>query len=315
MTGFPYWFFLHKLDVLVTPMRKFAPILLFWMVLASVAEAQSFYSIRRERSLIAVGGIGTSTYFGELANDGTNIDAKPSLSVGLQYFLTRQLSVRSELTYFRLKGADAEADDNSRVNRNLSFTSGNVELNVVGMLNFFPQGRRFYQRPSFNVYGFGGLGFLYFNPKTDFQGSKVALQPLKTELVDYSRLGIVIPFGIGVRLKAGPFYNLTFEGGYRKAFTDYLDDVSTVHPGAAAFTDPVAAALSDRRPELGLAAKPAGTQRGNPDDNDGYFILSAKLEYYLPDGFLFSPNSQQKLLRNKRKAFYRYNKRGGLKRR
>ena len=97
-------------------------------------------------------------------------------------------------------------------------------------------------------------------------------------------------------------------------FTDYLDDVSNQHVDPASFSDPIASALADRRPELGLPAVPAGTQRGNPSDDDGYFLFTVKVEYYLPDDFFGINNRQKKLNRNKRKSFYRYNKRGGLKR-
>lgn len=292
-------------------MRKAGSIVFLIILFASYADAQSFYSIRRERSIIAVGGIGTSTYFGELANPGDYIDAKPTVNVGLQYYLNNRFALRGEITWYQLKGSDSQADDNSRLRRNLSFVSNNFELNATGIVNFFPQGQRFYQRPGFNLYGFAGLGVTYFNPKAEYQGEKVALQPLELEGKKYSRITPVIPVGLGLRLKAGPFFNIAFEGGYRTLFTDYLDDVSSQHVDPASFSDPIAAALADRRPELGLPAAPAGTQRGNPDNNDGYFLFTVKIEYYLPDDFFGINNGQKKLNRNKRKAFYRYNKRGG----
>ncbi len=296
-------------------MRKVGALVFMLILVVSYVDAQSFFSIRRERSLIAIGGIGTSTYFGELANDGDYIDAKPTVNVGLQYYFTNRIALRAEVTWYQLKGEDSKADDGSRIRRNLSFVSNNFELNATGILNFFPQGRRFYQRPSFNLYGFAGIGVTYFNPKTDYQGSKIALQPLQLEGEKYSKITPVIPFGLGARIKAGPFFNIAVEGGYRKLFTDYLDDVSNVHIDPATFSDPIASALADRRPELGLPAVAAGTQRGNPADDDGYFLLTVKVEYYLPDNFFGSGNSQKKLNRSKRKSFYKYNKRGVPKRR
>ncbi len=59
----------------------------------------------------------------------------------------------------------------------------------------------------------------------------------------------------------GPFFNLAIEGGFRKTFTDYIDDVSTVHVDPAAFTDPIAAALSDRGPEVGAKKAEPGSIR------------------------------------------------------
>jgi len=291
-----------------------ASILLF---ISLYADAQSFYAVRRERSLILVGGIATSSYFGELTNPGDYLHAKPALSAGLQYYLNSFISIRSEAQWFQIKGDDSKAPiEAGRAPRNLSFKSDNFEVNLTGHISFFPQGRRFYQRPALNLYGFGGLGLLFFNPKAELNGTKYALQPLQTELVHYNRFGFVVPFGLGMKLKMGPFINLSFEGGYRVTFTDYLDDVSTVHPDPTKFTDPIAAALSDRGPEVGAAPAKTGSIRGNPKTNDGYFIFGAKLEYYLPTDFIFGGSGgQSKLYKSKRKAFYRYNKKGGLKRR
>jgi len=297
-------------------MRKAGAFVFLITLFASYADAQSFYAIRRERSIMAVGGMGTSTYLGELSNNGDYIDAKPTINLGLQYYFTNRIALRSEITWYTLKGDDAKADPESgRSPRNLSFTSSNFEFNVTGIVNFFPQGQRFYQRPGFNIYGFAGIGVTYFNPKTTYQGQKIALQPLQTELVKYSRITPVIPYGIGARFKAGPFFNIAVEGGLRKTFTDYLDDVSTVHHDASKFSNPIAAALSDRRPEIGLPLAADGYIRGKNNKKDSYLLFTVKVEYYLPDNFFGAGSGQKKLNRNKRKAFYRYNKRrGGLRR-
>jgi hypothetical protein len=273
------------------------------VLFTELVSAQSFYAIRRERSLILVGGLGTSTYFGELANEGDYIDAKPTISAGLQYYFTNRISVRSELIWFQLNGDDSKADESDRIVRNLSFTSNCLEFNTVGLLQLGPHGQRFYQRPKLNVYGFAGIGLLYFNPKTEYQGEKVALQPLQTEGVEYSRVVPVIPYGLGAKLMLSPFMNISLEAGYRKVFTDYLDDVSTVHKDPNSFSDPIAAALADRRPEIGLPTAPPGFQRGNPDKKDGYMLLTVKVEYYLP-GDLFG-NSNKRLYKSKRKAYYK----------
>jgi len=297
-------------------MQKVLSIASILLVTVFCADAQSFYAARRERSLILVGGIGTSSYQGELTNTRDVYKAKPSLSAGLQYYLNNQISLRAEADWFQFKGDDAKAPiESGRQARNLSFKSDNFEVNFTGHISLLPQGRRFYQRPKINLYGFAGIGLLYFNPKTEYLGETYALQPLKTELVDYSRFAFVVPFGLGAKFKMGPFFNLSIEGGLRKTFTDYIDDVSTVHVDAAAFTDPIAAALSDRGPEVGAKKAEPGSIRGNPDTDDWYFILSAKVEYYLPTNFVFGGNSQQKFTKRKRNAYYRYNKRGGMKKR
>lgn len=284
-------------------MRFLRLLLVVIVFLPEWADAQSFYAVRRERSIIGSVGLGTSTYFGELANPGDYIDTRPSMNIGLQYFFTNRISVRSELTWFQISGDDAKADDNGRILRNLSFTSSNWELNATGAVSLFPLGQRFYQRPRVNFYGFAGIGLLYSNPKGELDGKKYALQPLQTEGVEYSKLNFVIPYGLGVKFMLNPFFNLAIESGHRLTFTDYLDDVSTVYKDQASFTDPIAAALADRRPEIGLPVRPEGSKRGNPEKKDAYMLLNIKVEYYIPDDVFWNSNS--KLYRAKRKAYYR----------
>jgi hypothetical protein len=281
-------------------MKRIYLLTLVLVSLTILAEAQSFYSVRRNRSLIFSAGTGTATYFGELKNDGDIIDAKPNLNVGLQYFVSPRVALRGEVSWFQLTGTDAEADGGGRQFRNLSFVSNNYEIGLTGAFNLFPLGSRYYQRPTFNAYAFAGLGLLYFNPVAELNGVKHSLQPLMTEGVEYNRFQFVIPYGLGVKLKVGPFFNLALEGGYRMTFTDYLDDVSTVHPDKSTWTNPVAIALSDRGPEVGAAPRLVGSIRGNPEKNDGYFLMNVKIEYYLPTNFLFG-NSQRGYYRNYRR--------------
>jgi hypothetical protein len=267
-----------------------------------LASAQSFYNIRRDRTLIASAGLGVSSYFGDLRDPQKYLDSKFNLALGLQHYFAPRISARAELTFFQLQGADEKSNNEGRFARNLSFTSTNIEFNLQGTISLFPAGRRFYQRPVLNPYGFAGFGVLYFNPKAEYDGKKYALQPLQTEGVKYSKIAPVLVYGLGVKIKAGPFLNLALEGGYRTTFSDYLDDVSTVHPDKSSW-DPnsIRYKLSDRRPELNLEPAATGGKRGDPSNNDGYFLFNIKAEYYLPHNFLF-PNDQRRQYGQKRRS-------------
>jgi hypothetical protein len=250
--------------------------LVFLLANATAAFSQSFYAIRKERSLIGYVGVGSATYFGELAPPKNSLTpAKYGFNVGLEHFVTNRISARAEATWFQISGSDKGMV--GREARNLSFTSNNIEANVAATVNLLPNGRRFYQRQMINFYGFVGLGFVYINPKTEYNGEMVALQPLQTEGVKYSKIQPVIPFGAGMKLKMGPFFNLAIEGGMRKTFTDYLDDVSSrTYPDPATLSSDLARDLSNRSPGKSV------TIRGNPETKDWYFMLNAKLQYYLP---------------------------------
>ncbi|MDX1628876.1 MAG: DUF6089 family protein, partial [Fulvivirga sp.] len=216
-------------------------------IFLSVAElsAQSFFNATRGRDAIVSFGSGLTSYFGDLNDPGDIIDAQFNANIGLQYMFDNRFAARAEFAWFQLQGDDADSDDIGRIKRNLSFSSNNYEFNIVGLVNAFEYGPRFYQRPEFNIYGFAGVGGLYFNPKAELNGKKYALQPLQTEGVDYSRFAVVLIYGAGIKYMINPFLNLAFEAGYRLTFTDYLDDVSTVYRDNASFSDPIAAQLAD----------------------------------------------------------------------
>lgn len=263
-------------------MKKFYLLTYLLVLVTVVAEAQSFYTARRDRSLIATLGLNTSTYYGDLKDNSDIIDAMPSLSLGIMTSLTQNVFVRGELSWITLSGRDEESSNEGKLRRNLSFSSNNFEFNVSGVFHLMPVRGRFYQRPNYNLYGFLGLGGLYFNPKAELNGQKHALQPLMTEGIKYSRLALVIPFGLGAKAKITPFVNLAIEAGWRKTFTDYIDDVSTVYVDNASFSDPIAKQLADRRPEIGLPVYAEGKKRGDPSNKDAYMLLTFKVEYYLP---------------------------------
>jgi hypothetical protein len=286
-------------------MAKRFSFIVFLVLLGEVCFSQSFYAVRRDRTLIFSAGTGTSTYFGELQNKGDFIDAKPNLNVGLQYFVTPRVSARVEANWFQLSGDDKKANGGGRHVRNLSFRSNNYEIVATAAVSLFPNGTRYYQRKVFNPYGFVGVGFMYFSPTAELNGTRYALQPLMTEDVKYNRTQIVVPYGLGARLKVGPFFNFVIEGGYRLTFTDYLDDVSTVHQDKSTWTDPVRVALSDRASEAGFEPFAPGSIRGNPKTNDGYMLLNAKIEYYLPTNFIMKNNNSRRIYKAKRRSMRR----------
>jgi len=275
-------------------MRRSIILLGVLLLTGTTSFAQSFYAIRKERTVIASVGLGTANYFGELTNPGSLGAVKYGLSLGLEKYFTNRVSGRADVNWYRISGDDAKANSD-RVLRNLSFVSNNVEMNGTVAIDLLPNGMRFYQRPTVNIYVFAGFGVTLINPKTEYNGTMVALRPLMTEGVAYSKVQPIIPMGGGVKLKAGPFFNLAIEAGMRKTFTDYLDDIS-VHdyPDPATLSSDLSRALSNR-------SGGAASVRGNPEADDWYFMINAKLQYYLPANIMGS--SSKKLYTKKRKSF------------
>ncbi len=108
---------------------------------------------------------------------------------------------------------------------------------------------------------------------------------------------------MGLKFRISDFANIVIDGGYRFAYTDYFDDVSTVYLDNSSFTDPIATALADKGPEIGEELRPVGAKRGNPGFDDTYFILNVRAEYYLPA--TFNPFQINKLRTHRRKQYYR----------
>jgi hypothetical protein len=293
-------------------LRRSLLILVLLSCAAETLHAQSFYSFRRNRTLMVNLGSGTANYKGEMVNPGEWGFVKPNITVGAEMYFLPRVSARAQLTWFQIKGDDATAD-NDRWQRNLSFTSSCIEFSAVGLLSLSPQGERYYERPRLNIHGFAGIGLLYFNPKATFEGEKYALRSLKTEGVGYSRVQPVIPLGLGARIHVSPLFNVLIEGGYRFTFTDYLDDVSkrrymTPEQLGVSGEESITYKLHDRRAEVDT--QPATMEervtegvRGNPEENDGYFILNLSVQYYLPTDIF--KNTQRKLYTVKRKSYYR----------
>jgi len=249
-------------------------------------SAQSFYNRRVERQWIGSFGTGTAKYFGDLANSGKLFEGtKWNIEGGIERRIDGRFSARAALTIFQLTGGDQFADSDGRKARNLSFTTSAFEFALTGTVQLFEDGARYYQRkPIATWYIPRGLSTNKYHDGTDnpSAGKMVSLRKLQTEQNKYSPVTFVIPIGGGAKIMATPFLNITLSAAYRFAFTDYLDDVSTVYPGIDAFDDPLAAAMSDKRFELdGNVAEP-GAKRGNPDNKDGYFIISIRADYFLP---------------------------------
>jgi hypothetical protein len=92
--------------------------------------------------------------------------------------------------------------------------------------------------------------------------------------------------GFGFKIDLNEVWSLNAEIAGRFMGTDYLDDVSTVYPEMGtllARRGEIAVRLSDRSVEGGqdIPLGAPGRQRGNSDDNDGYYTMKVGLVYYI----------------------------------
>jgi len=228
-------------------------------------------------------GLGINTYIGELRRFNDNkLQVGLSTSLAYEHLFTDNIAIRGSLSLYSIKAADSLSVIGANRQRNLSFKANNVEFVVQALYYRFRHPHTGYKDRAFaNPYFHLGLGITTNKPKATLAGTDYELRPLRTEGIDYGSVAMVIPVGAGVNFFITREIDLQVEVQYTMALTGYLDDVSTNFRDPSSFADPIAAQLSDRRPELGLDAAPAGSARGE-GGNDAYLRFGFRLGYYLP---------------------------------
>ncbi len=279
-------------------LKKYALVFVVIFLFVELADAQSFYRRNRKTGYNLYFGLGTASYQGDLKAPDLDLDFKGAATFGAEIPFQGRFRLRGELGWYRIQSDDKRLEsDNSPINRNLSFRSDNLYLSALGVIEITPNAPR--PRTDWTTYAMAGLGVTYFNPKAELNGTFHKLQPLMTEGVDYSRAALLIPVGAGINYRINYDWSVSLEGIYNFTTTDYLDDVSTEYVDNASFTDPIAAQLADRRPEIGLPVHDAGVQRGDPDDNDGYLMIMVKAHYHFNQGLYYKrkKNRRSKVFR------------------
>lgn len=233
--------------------------------------------------------LGISGYQGDLKAKSLSLSQGKFLaSIGARYDLTEHIALRSYLTFTSLQ-ADDKKGTTSMQARNLNFKSGIIDWEAGIHYSFLDLNSHWW-----TPYAFAGIGIFHFNPTTkDPDGNKVKLQSLNTEgqgivpgVKKYGLTQFNIPLGVGVERMLNEDMRVGLEIGYRKLFTDYLDDVSDVYVDEAVLATAKgqqAAELAYRGDEVGSGPYPAaGSTRGNPKNKDGYFYigLTYTLRFY-----------------------------------
>jgi hypothetical protein len=263
-------------------MKKHLTILILSiLLLPHFADAQRWKRYRRQ----FIVGVGVTNFLGDLGGGNDlgrdfiwDLDfqaTRPSLLVGYRYQVNGFFFLRGNAQWGILRGDDKFTTQVNRQERNLHFRSGFLEGNVMAEFYLIQNARsnlynlrgvRGRRGLSMDLYIFGGIGFMYFNPKAEYQGQWVALQPIGTEgqglpgqKDKYSRTTFTVPYGIGIGKSIDRYWAVNVELTLRATFTDYIDDVSDVYygrsqiynakleQGASESAARRAAALSDRR--------------------------------------------------------------------
>lgn len=235
---------------------------------------------------------GIANYFGDLNTQGSFVGARPGAGVFYRMNWGSRFAWRSSLNYGWLEFADNMTNIPQHRQRNLSFQTHLYDITTQVEFNFFKYdktSKKKWWTPYLGV----GFSVFFFNPRTRYQGDWVYLQPLGTEgqtdpsysgVKKYRLFSFAIPIVGGFKFSVSPDWNIGIEAGFRKTFTDYLDDVSGQYPSYASLpggSTGLAARLSDRSGEVnnGENSGKPGYQRGYSPQTDDYLMLGISVSY------------------------------------
>lgn len=237
-------------------------------------------------------GLGATSFLGDLggANQiGTDYSLKDidfnsthfGGSLSFRYRFHPYFATSTIANLGMVRGNDALTAEPIRNMRNLHFRSFIANLSQrfeiilianekIGRRYNIP-GLRGFTDHNFQLYIFGGIGIMYYNPKASYNGDWVALRKLHTEgqglsggPKEYLPVTATIPAGIGFRMGINRMWRIGLELTYVKTFSDYIDDVHGVYYDPAVLAQyygPTAAYLSN--PSSNKPAFNPGSQRGD----------------------------------------------------
>lgn len=296
-------------------MRKLILLIIVIVISYHISLAQRWKRQRVEYSL----GFGASNFLGDLGGRdqiGTNFiwdyewaATRYSASLGYRYQIGKDWYVKGNFIYALLSGDDDLTKELARARRKLNFKSNIFELSVQLEYMLIKQktghlyrlrgvrGKRWLRS---EVYVFGGVGGIYYDPHGERNGNWYRLAPLNTEgqglpggPKDYNQFTVAIPYGIGIRrsISGGPgsrhfgSWSISLELSARKTFSDYIDDVSTYY-----YNDGGSVTIANAYGEnAGHFHDPSGDyanggygelqQRGDYSDKDAYLLGIISLNY------------------------------------
>ena len=248
----------------------------------STTESNAQYQPNQEFGILG----GAGYYIGDMNSTHFN---NSRIAGGITYRknFDRRFSFKSSALYTNVYADDKNSNDAIKENRNLHFKSDIIELSGQMEFNFLPYetGNSLY---NWTPFIFTGVSIFNYNPKAEASdGQWYNLQELGTEgqgttsfqdRKKYSLTQLSIPFGGGVKIGVSDNFNIIFEYGLRKTFTDYIDDVSTTYAGIPSEFTNIAIELADQSidgPQI------AGVARGDETNKDWYSFSGITLSFRL----------------------------------
>ena len=162
------------------------------------------------------GGFGAMNYKGDISPDFHPSFAQLGGHLLFRYNLKKDITFRLGANIGSIYANDNEVSDSFNKLRGQSFKTSIREVSLITEYNFFSyQYSRSHK--DWSPYVFGGVAFMSFSPRD---------KPVS----DYKQVGVIIPFGVGIKYNLSGPWDLNIEFGTRKTFTDYLDNLGGDNP-------------------------------------------------------------------------------------
>lgn len=221
--------------------------------------------------------IGGSNYHGDLAAEIVPAETNIMFGAFVKRNNSKNYSMSLQFSYGQISGTDENFENYHW--RNLDFYSDIFELSWQHEINFRPYGVNINDYRG-TPYLFTGISMFAFNPKSEYNGEELVLRKLGTEgqnLADgpkkYKLIQPALILGMGYKYNLTSKIEIGLKVGFRKTWTDYLDDVSAEYPDytlLSAQNGDATANMSHREIELGFEPVRSGTMRGDPSLKDWY---------------------------------------------
>jgi len=220
-------------------MKKILPFIVVFLLvgLSGQINAQGFPKKNRYTSIGV--NINAMNYVGDEDPGPSFISpglkfTRPNIGIEYIYRFAPRVSFRGNISDGEIGGSDQKNADYSEKNifrkiRNEDFKSNIFEAKADVIIDLFENRGKYTKRPDYTPYIAVGLAYFHMNPKGQINnsGQWYALEPQKLEGQSFSLNQIAIPLALGFRYKLSKQWDLSFEIGWRKTFTGYLDGVSS----------------------------------------------------------------------------------------
>jgi hypothetical protein len=185
-------------------------------------------------------GIGVGNSSNDIATNLRPGNSRLGGEIFLRYNLSPVSAFRLSLAAMQFRGSDLDSKDFYQLNRALSFQTDLTEISLRYEYNFI-NFRQLKEMRKLSPFLFFGANYAYFASKTNIH------PPFRAKT-------FALPLGIGVKYAMAYNWNLTWEIGMRKTFSDLLDGFDA-------------------------AKETAKFQRGNAADKDTYFYAGISISY------------------------------------